>query len=76
MHHRIERAAALGQVLQPNQFLQGLRLRVQHDNRDTTPENPNLIDTRTLSVIDRRILKESFREARKLQQRLAVDYPG
>jgi CBS domain-containing protein len=58
------------------QFLQGLRLRVQHDHRDTAPENPNLIDTRTLSVIDRRILKESFREARKLQQRLAVDYPG
>jgi CBS domain-containing protein len=58
------------------QFLQGLRLRVQHDNRDTAPENPNVIDTRTLSVIDRRILKESFREARKVQQRLAVDYPG
>ena len=58
------------------QFLQSLRLRVQHAHRATPPDNPNLLDTRTLSDIDRRILKEAFRQARKLQQRLAVDYPG
>ena len=38
--------------------------------------NPNSLDTRTLSGLDRRILKEAFREARRLQQRLALDYPG
>jgi CBS domain-containing protein len=57
------------------QFLQSLRLRVQHERREAV-ENPNLLDTRQLSDLDRRILKESFRQARKLQQRLALDYPG
>ncbi|HWS74784.1 MAG TPA: DUF294 nucleotidyltransferase-like domain-containing protein [Quisquiliibacterium sp.] len=57
------------------QFLQSLRLRVQHD-LPAGVENPNLLDTRQLSELDRRILKEAFRQARKLQQRLAVDYPG
>lgn len=57
------------------QFLQSLRLRVQHQHA-AAPENPNVIDTRTLSALDRRILKEAFRQARKLQQRLSVDFPG
>jgi CBS domain-containing protein len=57
------------------EFLQSLRLRVQH-HRDAAPARANVIDTRTLSDLDRRILKESFRLARTLQQRLAVDYPG
>src|SRR5690606_36233524 len=58
------------------QFLQGLRLRVQHRLANGSTGNPNLLDTRELSGIDRRILKDAFREARKLQQRLALDYPG
>jgi len=57
------------------QFLQSLRLRVQHAQRGPS-EHPNRLDTRELSDIDRRILKESFRQARKLQQRLALDFPG
>jgi CBS domain-containing protein len=57
------------------QFLQSLRLRVQHQPRDAAM-NPNLLDTRTLSALDRRILKEAFRQARTLQQRLALDWPG
>ena len=57
------------------QFLQSLRLRVQHQHA-AAADNPNLIDTRTLSALDRRILKEAFRQARKLQQRLSVDFPG
>jgi CBS domain-containing protein len=63
------------------QFLQSLRLRAQHrlaaaaDSADAQA-NPNRIDARELSTIDRRILKESFRQARELQQRLAADYPG
>ncbi len=57
------------------QFLQSLRLRVQHQHA-AAADNPNVIDTRTLSALDRRILKEAFRQARKLQQRLSVDFPG
>jgi CBS domain-containing protein len=67
------------------QFLQSLRLRIQLGQiaggdaaapPSPAPDNPNLLDTRVLSAIDRRILKESFRQARALQQRLAADYPG
>jgi len=58
------------------QFLQSLRLRAQHIGQPTPDANPNVLDTRTLSALDRRILKEAFREARLVQQRLAMDYPG
>ena len=57
------------------EFLQSLRLRAQH-RHGTDPTRANVLDTGTLSDLDRRILKESFRQARLLQQRLAVDYPG
>ncbi|MCU0940252.1 MAG: hypothetical protein MUC86_14220 [Burkholderiaceae bacterium] len=40
------------------------------------PNNPNVVDPRQLSPLDRRILKESFRQARKVQQRLELDFPG
>ena len=35
---------------------------------------PNRIDPSTLNEVDRRILKESLRQLRKLQSRLALDY--
>ena len=34
----------------------------------------NHIDPDTLNELDRRILKEAFRQARKLQSRIALDY--
>ncbi|MGE5336685.1 MAG: DUF294 nucleotidyltransferase-like domain-containing protein [Gemmatimonadota bacterium] len=62
------------------EFLQLLRLRRQHQLGDEAGseagQNPNRIDTGALSPLDRRILKEAFRQARKLQQRLELDYPG
>ncbi len=58
------------------QFLQGLRLRVQQRPGALHAEHPNRMDAEELSDLDRRILKEAFRQARKLQQRLSVDYPG
>lgn len=67
--------AEVREWVQAFQFLQSLRLRVQHE-RQGQPDNPNLIDPRTLSDLDRRILREAFRQARTLQQRLALDYPG
>jgi CBS domain-containing protein len=54
-------------------FLQSLRLRVQEKN--ALLDHPNSVFIDTLSPMDARILKECFRQARKLQQRLAADYP-
>jgi CBS domain-containing protein len=58
-------------------FLHLLRLRHQHTlSAQPMDVNPNLIDPQTLSALDRRLLKESLRQARKAQQRLELDYPG
>lgn len=55
------------------EFLQMLRLRVQLEGR-VDDSAPNRIVVGSLNDIDRRILKESFRVARALQQRLQLDY--
>lgn len=62
------------------EFLQLMRLREQH-RRGQLPQpdasdNPNTVSPHDLSPLDRRILKESFRQARKIQQRLELDFPG
>ena len=54
--------------------IQRLRLRSQASQEDLTEETANRIDPDTLNEMDRHILKESFRLARRLQQRLALDY--
>ena len=59
------------------EFLQMLRLQLQIG--DTTPaspplDNPNLIDVGTLNDIDQRMLKETCKVVRRLQQRLELDY--
>jgi CBS domain-containing protein len=61
------------------EVLQLLRLQVQldRDSRsavDASDGNPNLIDVGALNDIDRRVLKESLRVARRLQQRIELDY--
>jgi CBS domain-containing protein len=55
-------------------FIQLLRLRRQHEEIESGSALDNLIDPDTLNDLDRRILKEAFRQARKLQTRLALDY--
>lgn len=78
---RIEQAApAMGVEPQESQawiagfeFLQTLRLRVQI-GADEMPAQPNRLDVTQLNDIDRRMLKETFRLARRLQQRLELDY--
>lgn len=55
------------------EFLQMLRLRMQLENQ-ALPEKPNCILVTSLNNIDRKILRESFRVARQLQQRLQMDY--
>lgn len=54
-------------------FLQTLRLRGQM-SADPAIHDPNRIDPSSLNEVDRRILKESLRQLRKLQSRIALDY--
>ncbi len=55
-------------------FLQLLRLRHQHLEQEQGRTGDNLIRPAELNEIERRILKETFRQARKLQARLRLDY--
>jgi len=60
-------------------FIQMLRLRHHYEASATLSEAEiaqldNLIDPAVLNELDRRILKESFRQARKVQAKLALDY--
>jgi CBS domain-containing protein len=55
------------------EFLQILRLRIQLESQ-VLPDGPNRIVVASLNDIDRRILRESFRVARQMQQRLQLDY--
>jgi CBS domain-containing protein len=55
-------------------FIQKLRLRLQAQPERTAPERANRIDPDTLNGFERRSLKEALRQARRLQQRLALDY--
>jgi CBS domain-containing protein len=62
------------------EFLQMLRLQVQIGSGGADADagagasNPNLIDTSALNQIDRHMLKETMRIARRLQQRITLDY--
>jgi CBS domain-containing protein len=55
-------------------FIQLLRLRRQHEENEAGQAMDNRINPDKLNDLDRRILKESFRQARKVQSRLAMDY--
>lgn len=55
------------------EFLQLLRLHAQLDGT-TVGDSPNRIDVGSLNDIDRRILKETLRVLRTLQQRVKLDY--
>jgi CBS domain-containing protein len=59
------------------EFLQMLRLRVQLDGEASAggvPGHPNKVELAALNDIDRRLLKESLRIARRLQRRVELDY--
>ena len=55
-------------------FIQLLRMRSHQQQERAGQSLDNHIDPDTLNELDRRILKEAFRQARKLQTRLALDY--
>ena len=54
--------------------LAAMRLRHQAAQDPLSEETANRIDPDKLNELQRQVLKESFRVARKLQQRLALDY--
>jgi CBS domain-containing protein len=57
------------------EFIQMLRLRVQLEPRSHgAASNPNRIVLASLNALDRRVLRESFKVARELQQRMRLDY--
>jgi len=71
LHHGSARE--MEAMIESFQFIQTLRLARQFESlEDGGP--PNQIEIATLNELDRRILKESFRQARKLQSRLKLDY--
>jgi CBS domain-containing protein len=54
-------------------FIQALRLRHQHLEQPATGAE-NRIDPDALNALDRRLLKEAFRQTGKVQERLRLDY--
>ena len=55
-------------------FIQLIRLRHQHSEQTKGRKGDNLIRPDSLNEVERRILKEAFRQARKVQRRLKLDY--
>jgi CBS domain-containing protein len=54
--------------------IQQIRLRNQASQDDLSENTANRVDPDKLNELDRHVLKECFRLARRLQQRLALDY--
>ncbi len=79
--HRLRAAGALWEIdkgqleawIHAFHYIQLLRLRLQHEQCKRDVPLSNRVDPDTLNDLDRRILKESFRQARKLQSELG-DY--
>ncbi|MGC8121468.1 putative nucleotidyltransferase substrate binding domain-containing protein [Marinobacter sp. VGCF2001] len=55
-------------------LIQAIRMRAHQDMLDRGEELTNYIDPDDLNPLDRRILRESFRQAQRLQQKLEVAY--
>jgi len=66
-------ASEVDAIVEGFYFLQTLRLRGQVA-ADPAIRDPNRINPSSLNEVDRRILKESMRQLRKLQSRVALDY--
>jgi CBS domain-containing protein len=68
---RTEEADAWGEAYA---FIQLLRMRHHQGQERQGLALDNHVDPDTLNELDRRILREAFRQARKLQARIALDY--
>ncbi|MDX5363367.1 MAG: DUF294 nucleotidyltransferase-like domain-containing protein [Pseudazoarcus pumilus] len=68
------RSEEISAILDGFHFIQLLRLRSQHLDTEHDAPGDNCVRPEDLNELDRRILKEAFRQARKLQLRLKLDY--
>lgn len=66
--------AEAGALVDAFHFIQMLRLRRQYLEAEVPAGAENRIDPERLNAIDRRVLKEAFRQALVLQERLKLDY--
>lgn len=81
-HDRLEQAVASETLRAPDahdyhvalRYLQLLRLRAQQKAVENSREDSNHIRPEELGTLEHRMLKEAFRQARKLQGQLAVQY--
>jgi len=64
----------VGSIIEGFNFIQLIRLRHQHFEQEHGRPGDNFVKPDDLNQLERRILKESFRQVRKLQQRLKLDY--
>ena len=55
-------------------LIQAIRMRAHQEMLDKGEELTNYIDPDDLNPLDRRILRESFRQAQRLQQKLEITY--
>lgn len=55
-------------------FIQMLRMRGQRTQERANQAPDNYVDPQRLNDLDRRVLKEAFRQARKLQSKISLDY--
>ncbi len=55
-------------------YIRMLRLRLNERQAQADRDLGNRVDPAQLNDLDRRILRESFKEARRLQAKLAIDY--
>ena len=69
---KLSTAANLTNSIAAFDLMQKLRLRLQQT--DTAAGQANRIDPEELNELDRLILKEAFKQAKKLQQRLQLEY--
>jgi CBS domain-containing protein len=67
-------------VIDAFEFIQLMRLRAQlrASGEASGPggDNPNRVALADIGAIDQRVLREAFRQVRRIQTRLQLDYPG
>ena len=80
--HRLELSAEKGKLNKENvsawieayEYIQMLRMKNHREQARKGEPLSNYINPSKLNELERRILKEAFRQARKLQSKVALDY--
>ena len=71
---KVLRQADVDAWLEAYHYIQLLRMRSHRAQAKQGKELSNRLDPDSLNELDRRILKEAFRQGRKLQNKLALEY--